>query len=240
MSELVGQTSEKEKKSDNKKDWHSRLLMDPLGPPKDMRSRVQEGKIEMGPSKHMRFWVHQKTWDFERGTSWFGSIKRREVLVERKTLKIYIQIGSIKRNEILKRENLDLGPSKDMRWWKIGKIWLGPSKDMSALFSFPSCHERFTPVLFARGKSVATNYHGFIVDVIWCQLFEESACPSDWCFVCDCFQFWQHPLIKKVLQQNPFGYCGPFSRVPFCSIWTIHWTFLSSVRPLLASCPSLD
>ena len=48
---------------------------------------------------------------------------------------------SIKRHEILKGENLDLGPSKDMRflgpskvmrWWKMGKIWSGPSKDMSA------------------------------------------------------------------------------------------------------------
>ena len=50
------------------------------------------------------------------------SIKRNEIL-EKKTLKKYVKIGSIKRHEILKGENLDLGPSKDMRF-------LGPSKVM--------------------------------------------------------------------------------------------------------------
>ena len=53
-------------------------------------------------------------------------------------------MGSIKRHEILKGENLDSGPSNDMsfldpsknmRWWKMDKIWLGPSKDMSARIS---------------------------------------------------------------------------------------------------------
>ena len=48
---------------------------------------------------------------------------------------------SIKTHEVLKGENLDLGPSNHMsflgpsnhmRWWKMDKIWLGPSNHMSA------------------------------------------------------------------------------------------------------------
>jgi hypothetical protein len=102
-----------------------------------------------GPRKSlndMRFWVHQKTWGFGRVV---GPSKDMRFW-EGKSLKIYINLmsfdgpnGSIKRHEILKGENLDLGPSKDMRflgpskdmrWWKIGKIWSGPSKDMSAKY----------------------------------------------------------------------------------------------------------
>ena len=45
-------------------------------------------------------WVHQKTWDFERGKSWFGSIKRHEVF------------GSIKRHEVVKNGQNSVGSIK--------------------------------------------------------------------------------------------------------------------------------
>ena len=43
-----------------------------------------------GPSNHMRFWVHQNKWGFERGKTWFGSTKSHEVF------------GSIKSHEVVK------------------------------------------------------------------------------------------------------------------------------------------
>jgi hypothetical protein len=86
----------------------------------------------------MRFWLNS------------GSITRHEVL-EGKAFTNLINLmsyngpnGSMKGHEILKGENLELapsndmrflGPSKDMRWQKMGKICLGPSKDTSALYS---------------------------------------------------------------------------------------------------------
>ena len=78
MSELVGQTSEKEEKKVIIK------MIGTLGPPKDKRSRVHP--------KTWGFWVRQKTWG----------------------------LGGEKK----------VGPSKEM-----DKIWLGPSKDMSARIS---------------------------------------------------------------------------------------------------------
>ena len=97
-----------------------------------------------GPSNHMRFWVHQNTWGFSRVV---GPSKHMRFW-EGKNLKSLVRVhqitwgfGSIKTHEVLTGEKIDfgpsnhmrfLGPSNQMRWWKMGKIWLGPSNHMSA------------------------------------------------------------------------------------------------------------
>ena len=43
----------------------------------------------------MKFWVHQNTWCFERGKTWFGSIKSHELVKNAQNL-----VGSIKSHEI--------------------------------------------------------------------------------------------------------------------------------------------
>ena len=48
-------------------------------------------------------WVHQNTWDFRRGTSWFGSIKQHELFGSIKAHEVVKNgqnlVGSIKRHE---------------------------------------------------------------------------------------------------------------------------------------------
>ena len=96
------------------------------------------------PSNHVMFWVHQNTWGFSRVV---GPSKHMRFW-EGKNLKSLVRVhqitwgfGSIKTHEVLTGEKIDfgpsnhmrfLGPSNQMRWWKMGKIWLGPSNHMSA------------------------------------------------------------------------------------------------------------
>ena len=86
---------------------HSCLPVDPktsclLMDPENHQGSIKRHEV-LGPSKDMRFWPSS------------GSIKRHEVLRGENFENIY--------KPILKGENLDFGPSKDMRF-------LGPSKDM--------------------------------------------------------------------------------------------------------------
>ena len=96
------------------------------------------------PSNHVMFWVHQNTWSFSCVVGPSKHIR----FWEGKNLKSLVRVhqitwgfGSIKAHEVLTGEKIDFGPSNhmrflgppnQMRWWKMGKIWSGPTKDMSA------------------------------------------------------------------------------------------------------------